>query len=219
MDNLTESMREKVVDNGWKEVFAFGRKRPVWTPEALRAAFVEYLGFADGSPLPKEFKVSSKVGGKNGDVDEDTERRVFRPYNMKSMCARLGIADWEKFKARYCEGASDEAQEFAELCARIENFIHGNLQEGATAGTPAGRGSATGSAAGTGGTSGPGSCSGAAAGFSCRKSTRAGSSRRGIHCSHPACHPFVSGVSSPICTSEITSGTVAGPHFFLSAIQ
>lgn len=134
MDGLTESMREKVVDNGWKEVFAFGRKRPVWTPEALRAAFVEYLGFADGSPLPKEFKVSSKVGGKNGDVDEDTERRVFRPYNMKSMCARLGIADWEKFKARYCEGASDEAQEFAELCARIENFIHGNLQEGATAG-------------------------------------------------------------------------------------
>lgn len=134
MDNLTESMREKVVDNGWKEVFAFGRKRPVWTPEALRAAFVEYLGFADGSPLPKEFKVSSKVGGKNGDVDEDTERRVFRPYNMKSMCARLGIADWDKFKARYCEGTSDEAQEFAELCARIENFIHGNLQEGATAG-------------------------------------------------------------------------------------
>ena len=132
--NLSEAMREKVVDNGWQKVFAFGRKKAVWTPEVLRAAFVEYLGFADGSPLPKEFKVSSKVGGKNGDVDEDTERRVFRPYNMKSMCARLGIADWEKFKARYCEGATDEAQEFAELCARIENFIHGNLQEGATAG-------------------------------------------------------------------------------------
>ena len=131
---LSEALHEKVVDNGWKEVFAFGRKRAVWTPEALRAAFVEYLGFADGSPLPKEFKVSSKVGGKNGDVDEDTERRVFRPYNMKSMCARLGIADWDKFKAKYCEGTSADAEEFAELCARIENFIHGNLQEGATAG-------------------------------------------------------------------------------------
>ena len=134
MGGLTKNEREIVVDNGWQKVFAFGRKRPAWTPEALRAAFVEYLGWADGSPLPKEIKMSNKVGGKNGDVDEDTERRVFRPYNMKSMCARLGIADWEKFKARYCEGASDEAQEFAELCARIENFIHGNLQEGATAG-------------------------------------------------------------------------------------
>ena len=133
--NLTEAMREKVVDNGWKEVFAFGRKRPVWTPEALRAAFVEYLGFADGSPLTKDIKMSSKVSGEDGSEDsQDTERRMVRPYNMKSMCARLGIADWEKFKARYCEGASDEAQEFAELCARIENFIHGNLQEGATAG-------------------------------------------------------------------------------------
>lgn len=134
MDGLSESMREKVVDNGWKEVFAFGRKRAVWTPEVLRAAFVEYLGFADGSPLPKEFKMSSKVGGKNGDVDEDTERRVFRPYNMKSMCARLGIADWERFKAKYCNESTEEGQEFQELCARIENFIHGNLQEGATAG-------------------------------------------------------------------------------------
>lgn len=133
--NLSEAMREKVVDNGWKEVFAFGRKRPVWTPEALRAAFVEYLGFADGSPLTKDIKMSSKVSGEDGSEDsQDTERRMVRPYNMKSMCARLGIADWEKFKARYCEGASDEAQEFAELCARIENFIHGNLQEGATAG-------------------------------------------------------------------------------------
>lgn len=142
MDALNESMREKVVDNGWKEVFAFGRKRPVWTPEALRAAFVEYLGFADGSPLTKDIKMSSKVsGGGIGEGDgeaagdeQNVERRMVRPYNMKSMCARLGIADWEKFKAKYCEGASDEAQEFAELCARIENFIHGNLQEGATAG-------------------------------------------------------------------------------------
>jgi len=135
MDALNESMREKVVDNGWKEVFAFGRKKKVWTPEALRAAFVEYLGFADGSPLTKDIKMSSKVSGEDGSEDsQDTERRMVRPYNMKSMCARLGIADWEKFKAKYCEGASDEAQEFAELCARIENFIHGNLQEGATAG-------------------------------------------------------------------------------------
>lgn len=133
--NLSDAMREKVeVDNGWKEVFALGKGRPVWTPEALRAAFVKYLAFADGSPLPKEVKISSKVGGKNGDVDEDSERRVFRPYNMKSMCARLGIDNWEKFKSRYCEGASEEAQTFAELCARIENFIHGSLQEGATAG-------------------------------------------------------------------------------------
>ena len=116
MDALNESMREKVVDNGWKEVFAFGRKRPVWTPEALRAAFVEYLGFADGSPLTKDIKMSSKVSGEDGSEDsQDTERRMVRPYNMKSMCARLGIADWEKFKAKYCEGASDEAQEFAEL--------------------------------------------------------------------------------------------------------
>lgn len=134
MDSLIESMREKVVDNGWKYAFAFGRRKVVWTPEVLRAAFVEYLGFADGSPLPKEYKVSSKVGDKNGGVNEDTERRVFRPYNMKSMCARLGIADWDKFKAKYCEGTTAEAEEFAELCARIENFIHGNLQEGATAG-------------------------------------------------------------------------------------
>lgn len=135
MGGLTKNEREKVVDNGWKEVFAFGRKRPVWTLEALRAAFVEYLGFADGSPLTKDIKMSSKVSGEDGSEDsQDTERRMVRPYNMKSMCARLGIADWEKFKAKYCEGASDEAQEFAELCARIENFIHGNLQEGATAG-------------------------------------------------------------------------------------
>lgn len=135
MDALNESMREKVVDNGWKEVFAFGRKRTVWTPEALRAAFVEYLGFADGSPLTKDIKMSSKVSGDDGSEDsQDTQRRMVRPYNMKSMCARLGIADWEKFKARYCEGTSAEAEEFAELCARIENFVHGSLQEGATAG-------------------------------------------------------------------------------------
>jgi hypothetical protein len=132
--NLTDALRELVPDNGWKEVFAYGKKRIEWTPEALRVAFTEYLQFADGSPLPKDMKISEKVGGKNGDTNEDTKRKVIRPYNMKSMCARVGIADWEKFKARYCEGTSDEAEEMRELCMRIENFIHGNLQEGATAG-------------------------------------------------------------------------------------
>ena len=54
---------------------------------------------------------------------------------------------------------------------------------------------------------------------SLRKSLSAGSSRSGIHCLHPACHPLVSGLISPICTSEMTSGTVAGPHRRLSLIQ
>ena len=121
------------VDNGWKKVFAYGKTRVQWTPEMLRVSFTEYLSFADGSPLTKDMKMSSKTGGKN-EGDEDTQRQMVRPYNMKSMCARLGIADWEKFKAKYCEGSSAEAEEFTELCARIENFIHGNLQEGATAG-------------------------------------------------------------------------------------
>ena len=74
------------------------------------------------------------MGGKNGDTNEDTKRKVVRPYNMKSMCARVGIADWEKFKARYCNDSTEEGQEMTELCMRIENFVHGNLQEGATAG-------------------------------------------------------------------------------------
>jgi len=100
----------------------------------LRVSFVEYLSFADNSPMPKDMKVSSKVGGKGGDVDEDAKRTVVRPYNMKSMCARLGIADWDKFKGRYCNEATEEGQEFIELCARIENFVSGHLQEGATAG-------------------------------------------------------------------------------------
>ena len=132
--NLNDALREMVPDNGWKEVFAYGRGRHQWTPEELRVSFTEYLKFADGSPLPKDMKVSSKVGGKGGDVDEDTKRKVIRPYNMKSMCARLGIADWDKFKAKHCVETTDEGQEFIDLCARIENFIHGNLQEGATAG-------------------------------------------------------------------------------------
>ena len=132
--NLGEAMREMVPDNGWKEVFAYGKGRHSWTPEELRVSFTDYLKFADGSPLPKDMKMSSKVGGKGGDVDEDTKRKVIRPYNMKSMCARLGISDWEKFKAKYCNDGTEVGQEFTELCARIENFIHGNLQEGATAG-------------------------------------------------------------------------------------
>ena len=133
-ENLSESLRELVPDNGWKEVFAYGKKRIEWTAEALRVAFTEYLQFADGSPLPKDMKVSEKVGGKAGKSSEDTNRKVIRPYNMKSMCARVGIADWEKFKARYCNDSTEEGQEMTELCMRIENFIHGNLQEGATAG-------------------------------------------------------------------------------------
>lgn len=132
--NLTDAMREMVPDNGWKEVFAYGKKRVQWTPEELRVAFTEYLSFADSSPLPKDMKLSEKVGGKNGDTNEDTKRKVVRPYNMKSMCARVGIADWEKFKARYCNDSTEEGQEMTELCMRIENFVHGNLQEGATAG-------------------------------------------------------------------------------------
>lgn len=132
--NLSEVMKENVVDNGWKEVFAFGKSRVTWTPEMLRVSFTEYLKFADGSPLPKDMKLSSKVGGKSGDVDEEAQRRVFRPYNMKSMCARLGIADWDKFKAKYCNEGTEDGKEFTELCARIENFVHGSLQEGATAG-------------------------------------------------------------------------------------
>ena len=46
-----------VPDNGWKEVFAYGKKRVQWTPEALRVAFTEYLSFADSSPLPKDMKL------------------------------------------------------------------------------------------------------------------------------------------------------------------
>lgn len=130
---LSEVMKESVVDNGWKQVFAYGKRRHQWTPEELRVSFTEYLSFADGSPLTKDMKMTSKTGGKT-EGDEDTQRQMVRPYNMKSMCARLGIANWDKFKARYCDESTEEGQEFAELCARIENFVHGNLQEGATAG-------------------------------------------------------------------------------------
>lgn len=134
IDTLGSAARENVVDNGWKKVFAYGKKRVEWTVEMLRVAFTEYLAFADGSPLTSDMKVSNKVGGKNGNSDEDTERKKVRPYNMKSMCARVGIADWDRFKARYCVETTDEGREFIDLCARIENFVNGSLQEGATAG-------------------------------------------------------------------------------------
>ena len=69
--NLTDAMREMVPDNGWKEVFAYGKKRVQWTPEALRVAFTEYLSFADSSPLPKDMKLSEKS-------DEELEAEVKR---------------------------------------------------------------------------------------------------------------------------------------------
>ena len=134
IDTLSGAVRENVVDNGWKKVFAYGKKRVEWTAEMLRVAFTEYLAFADASPLTSDMKVSSKVGGKNGDSDEDTERKKVRPYNMRSMCARVGIADWDRFKAKYCNDGTEEGREFIDLCARIENFVNGSLQEGATAG-------------------------------------------------------------------------------------
>lgn len=125
--------------SGWLDIFSYqdGRnssRGTDWTPERLLEALKDYLSYADGSPLPRDLKLSSKTGGKNGSVDEEAQRRVFRPYNIKSMCARLGIADWDKFKAKYCVETTDEGRAFSQLCSKIENFIHGSLQEGATAG-------------------------------------------------------------------------------------
>ena len=59
---------------------------------------------------------------------------VRRPYNILTFIARAGIDNWEKFKTRYCNENTDEGQEFIRLCAKLENYIYGNLQEGATAG-------------------------------------------------------------------------------------
>ena len=53
---------------------------------------------------------------------------------MLTFCARVGISDWNKFKTKYCDETTEEGRVFAELCAQIENYIYGNLQEGATAG-------------------------------------------------------------------------------------
>ena len=131
--DLCENDCLPIQDNGWKDI-NFGAGAKVWTVEKLRVAMDEYFAWTNATPLPKDMKLSEKVGGKNGDTNEDTKRKVVRPYNMKSMCARVGIADWEKFKARYCNDSTEEGQEMTELCMRIENFVHGNLQEGATAG-------------------------------------------------------------------------------------
>ena len=131
--NLCENDCLPIQDNGWKDI-NFGAGAKVWTVEKLKVAMDEYFAWTNATPLPKDMKLSEKVGGKNGDTNEDTKRKVVRPYNMKSMCARVGIADWEKFKARYCNDSTEEGQEMTELCMRIENFVHGNLQEGATAG-------------------------------------------------------------------------------------
>ena len=131
--NLCENDCLPIQDNGWKDI-NFGAGSKVWTVEKLKVAMDEYFAWTNATPLPKDMKLSEKVGGKNGDTNEDTKRKVVRPYNMKSMCARVGIADWEKFKARYCNDSTEEGQEMTELCMRIENFVHGNLQEGATAG-------------------------------------------------------------------------------------
>ena len=130
--NLNDALREKVPAGGWQEVvwMTHGKK---WTPELLRAALDEYFRYCDNAPLTKDMKMSSKVGGKN-EGDEDTQRQTTRPYVMKSLCARLGIADWEKFKAKYCNETSEEGIEFTNICASIENYVGGTLQEGAVAG-------------------------------------------------------------------------------------
>ena len=130
--NLGDALREKVPAGGWQEVvwMTHGKK---WTPSLLRAALDEYFRYCDNAPLTKDMKMSSKVGGKN-EGDEDTQRQTTRPYVMKSLCARLGIADWEKFKAKYCNETSEEGIEFTNICASIENYVGGTLQEGAVAG-------------------------------------------------------------------------------------
>ena len=130
--NLGEAMKEKVPVSGWKRVvwMTHGKK---WTPELLKDALDEYFRFCDGSPLTKDMKLSSKVGGKN-EGDEDTQRQTTRPYVMKSLISYLGINDWEKFKSSYCDETTEEGIEFTNICASIENYVSGTLQEGAVAG-------------------------------------------------------------------------------------
>lgn len=120
-------------NRGWAEVFAFTNGSREWTPERLQAEIVRYMQFVDGNPLPKDIKVSSRVGGKNGDVDEEAQRTVYRPYNIRTMCARMGIRDWDKFKAKYCNDTTEEGRTFDYLCHQVENYITGSLQEGAVA--------------------------------------------------------------------------------------
>ena len=64
-ENLCENGKTGTPDNGWKQVFAYGRSRVKWTPEMLRVSFTEYLRFVDGSPLTKDMKMTSKTGGKS----------------------------------------------------------------------------------------------------------------------------------------------------------
>lgn len=136
--NLCEKDCLPIQDDGWKETFAYcdskDKSRMVWTPQRLSTVIDSYFTWTNGSPLPKDMKLSSKVGGKNGDTDEEARRMVRRPYNILTFIARAGIDNWEKFKTRYCNESTEEGQEFIRLCAKLENYIYGNLQEGATAG-------------------------------------------------------------------------------------
>ena len=132
-ENICENNLLPIQDNGWKDVM-FGRRVKEWTPEKLESAILEYMAWTNDLPLPKDMKLSDKVGGKNGDTNEESRRLVRRPYNMKTLCARIGISNWEEFKARYCNESTEDGWRFAALCADVENYVHGNLQEGATAG-------------------------------------------------------------------------------------
>lgn len=140
---LEDAVKEKVPRTGWREVSAKGKSRVVWDYEAFKAAVDEYFDFAEDNPLTKDVKLSSKVCGDEGGEDgngqeceqsQDVRRQVTRPYNMRTLLSFLGIRDWDKFKTKYCVETTDEGQKFAHLCAQIENFICGSLQEGATAG-------------------------------------------------------------------------------------
>ena len=134
--NLCENDCLPIQDDGWKETFAYcdskDKSRMVWTPQRLSTVIDSYFTWTNGSPLPKDMKVSSKVGGKNGDTDEEARRMVRRPYNILTFIARAGIDNWEKFKTRYCNESTEDGQEFIRLCAKLENYIYGNLQGWAT---------------------------------------------------------------------------------------
>lgn len=129
----SKSTDSNPVDNGWRKIFGLGARHDVgqiWTPERFRVALVEYFQFSDANPWSKDVKVSSKVTFKNGVEEGETKRTVVRPYTMKSMCARIGINDWDKFKTRYCDETTEEGREFGALCSAVENFISGYQQEG-----------------------------------------------------------------------------------------
>lgn len=136
--NICEKGYFPIEDDGWKETFAYcdskDKNRMEWTPERLRVVIDSYFAWTNGSPLPKDMKVSEKVGGKGGDTNEEARRVVRRPYNILTFIARAGIDSWDKFKAKYCDESTEQGREFIRLCAKLENYIYGNLQEGATAG-------------------------------------------------------------------------------------